>query len=79
VTHGIGFLPQCDRVLSLEGGRIQEMGTYAALIDNDGPFAEFIRTHTGTEVEEGVPGQNGTVTSCIFIPLDKGRERDWKR
>ena len=57
VTHGIGFLSQCDRVVSLKEGRIAEVGTYAELIDQDGPFAEFIRHHSGgTDVEEDLPG-----------------------
>ncbi len=57
VTHGIGFLSQCDRVASLKEGRIAEVGSYAELIDQDGPFAEFIRHHTGgPEVEEDLPG-----------------------
>ena len=57
VTHGIGFLSQCDRVASLKEGRIAEVGSYAELIDQDGPFAEFIRHHTGgPDVEEDLPG-----------------------
>ncbi len=31
VTHGIGFLSQCDRVVSLKEGGITEVGTYACL------------------------------------------------
>ena len=49
VTHGIGFLPQCDLVLSLDEGSIMEMGTYEELIRNEGDFAEFIRVFSNTE------------------------------
>lgn len=57
MTHGIGFLPQCDHVVVMEGGRVTETGAYAELIDADGDFAEFIRTFVATdENEEGDPG-----------------------
>ena len=49
VTHGVGFLPQCDLVLSLDEGSITEMGTYEELISNNGDFAEFIHVFTNTE------------------------------
>ena len=56
MTHGIGFLPQCDKIVVMEEGQITEIGSYAELIDNDGAFAEFIRTFSGIETdEEGDP------------------------
>lgn len=56
VTHGIGFLPQCDKIIVMEEGQITEIGSYAELIDNDGAFAEFIRTFINVqEDEEGDP------------------------
>ena len=56
VTHGIGFLPQCDQIIVMDGGRITEAGPYAQLIDADGDFAEFIRTFTAVEEnQEGDP------------------------
>ena len=56
MTHGIGFLPQCDQIIVMDGGRITEAGAYAELIDADGDFAEFIRTFTAMEEnEEGDP------------------------
>ena len=57
VTHGIGFLPQCDLVMSLGMGEITEMGTYAELMENNGGFADFIHVYSNTEInEEGDPG-----------------------
>ena len=56
MTHGIGFLHQCDKIVVMDDGQITEMGSYAELIDNDGSFAEFIRTFTAVEEdEEGDP------------------------
>ncbi len=58
VTHGIGFFPQCDLVVVMDEGRVSEMGSYSQLIDNDGAFAEFLRTYTNVEEdEEGEPGK----------------------
>ena len=58
MTHGIGFLPQCDQIIVMDGGRITEAGAYAELIDADGDFAEFIRTFTTMdENEEGDPSR----------------------
>ena len=68
VTHGVGFLHHCDRVISMDEGSIKEVGTYAELIDNDGAFAEFIRTYANTEPqEEGDPGNYCSSTSSIVV------------
>ena len=49
VTHGLSYLPQCDVIVTIENGRISEMGAYAELIDNSGAFAEFVRTYASME------------------------------
>ena len=43
----------------MENGRISEIGTYAELIDNNGAFAELVRTYASVEEsdEEGEPGK----------------------
>lgn len=53
VTHGLSFLPQCDQVIVLSNGRISEMGTYDQLLQNNGAFAEFLRTYTEHEDKNG--------------------------
>ena len=58
VTHGIGFLPQCDSITSMDEGQVVEEGTYDELMTNNGAFAEFIRVYTNTEEnEENDPGE----------------------
>ena len=59
VTHGLAFLPQCDVIVTIENGKISEIGAYAELIDNNGAFAEFVRTYASMEDsdEEGEPGK----------------------
>lgn len=49
VTHGIGFLPQCDTIVSLSQGMITEVGSYDKLMENNGTFAEFINAYTNSE------------------------------
>ena len=59
VTHGLGFLPQCDKIVVMDKGRITEVGSYSEFIDIDGVFAEFLRNYaTREENEEGDPSNN---------------------
>ena len=50
--HGIGFLPQCDQIIVMDGGKTTEAGAYSELIDADADFAEFIRTFSAMEENE---------------------------
>ena len=52
MTHGIGFLPQCDKIVVMVDGKITETGTYTELIENNGAFAEFLRNYSNVENEE---------------------------
>ena len=51
VTHGLAYLPQCDVIVTIGNGRISEIGAYAELIDNNGAFAELVRTYASMEEE----------------------------
>ena len=42
MTHGVGYLPQVDRIYVLKEGRITEKGTYEELLKKEGEFAEFL-------------------------------------
>ena len=55
VTHGIGYLPQMDRIVVMHGGSISEVGSYDELLKKKGAFAEFLRNHMAAEndAEEG--------------------------
>ena len=61
VTHGLSYLPQCDVIVTMENGKISEIGAYAELIDNNGAFAEFV--HAYASMEENKFGKKGL---CIF-------------
>lgn len=45
VTHGVGYLPQVDRIIVLSGCQISEIGNYTQLLYNNGAFADFLRTY----------------------------------
>lgn len=49
VTHGISFLPQTDFVIVLADGQVSEIGTYAALLQRNGSFANFLRNYAPDE------------------------------
>ncbi|XP_067572446.1 ATP-binding cassette sub-family C member 3 isoform X1 [Pseudorca crassidens] len=49
VTHGISFLPQTDFVIVLADGQVSEVGTYAALLQRNGSFANFLRNRAPDE------------------------------
>ena len=42
IAHRLSTIRHCDRILALDGGRIIEDGTYDALIENGGNFAELV-------------------------------------
>ncbi|XP_072275072.1 multidrug resistance-associated protein 1-like isoform X1 [Pyxicephalus adspersus] len=66
VTHGVSYLPHVDSIIVMVDGKITEVGSYQELLEQDGAFAEFLRTyanaeqnntqeHTEVEEEEEVP------------------------
>ena len=56
VTHGIGFLPQCDVIVVMADGQITEVGSYNELLENNGAFAHFLRSRQNVDSEEQAPG-----------------------
>ena len=57
VTHGIGFLSQCDKIIVMSNGRITEVGSYNQLMEEDGAFAELLHNYGANEgnEEEDIP------------------------
>ncbi|NWV84225.1 MRP1 protein, partial [Dasyornis broadbenti] len=49
VTHTINILPQVDNIVFLVDGMIQETGSYQELLQRNGTFAEFLRSHITAE------------------------------
>ncbi|NXY52739.1 MRP1 protein, partial [Callaeas wilsoni] len=75
VTHAINYLPQMDTILVMTDGEISEMGSYQELLEQDGAFAEFLRTYANAEqtmensdanspsTKEGKPIENGVLVN----------------
>ena len=68
VTHGIGFLPQCDVIVVMADGQITEVGSYNELIENDGAFAQFLQNYRSTETNKDGNGIHYKQTS-VFFPV----------
>ena len=69
VTHGIGYLPHCDLIVSLDRGCITEMGMYDELMSNCGEFAEFINVYSNAEEntdEDNDPGNHGKHHHALY-------------
>uniref|UniRef100_A0A4X2LV23 ATP binding cassette subfamily C member 3 n=1 Tax=Vombatus ursinus TaxID=29139 RepID=A0A4X2LV23_VOMUR len=45
VTHGVSFLSQADLIIVLGDGRVSEAGSFSALLQQEGAFAEFLRNY----------------------------------
>lgn len=69
VTHSISFLPQTDFVIVLSDGHVSEMGTYSALLQRDGSFANFLRNYAPDEDKEHQEANNrpGICHPWLFI------------
>ena len=52
VTHGIGFLSQCDKIIVMSNGGITEVGSYNELIELNGVFAELLHNYGTNEGNE---------------------------
>ncbi|NXT66261.1 MRP1 protein, partial [Chaetops frenatus] len=75
VTHAVNYLPQMDTILVMTDGEISEMGSYQELLEQDGAFAEFLRTYANAEqtmensdtnspsAKEGKPVENGVLVN----------------
>ncbi|KAK0425341.1 hypothetical protein QR680_009150 [Steinernema hermaphroditum] len=45
VTHGLGFLKDCDRIVVIKDGAISEMGSYKELVASQGAFTDFLEEY----------------------------------
>ncbi|NWX34149.1 MRP1 protein, partial [Notiomystis cincta] len=70
VTHTINILPQVDTIVFLVDGMISETGSYQELLQRNGAFAEFLRSHITAEEKPraGFPGNPDGLES-FFLHL----------
>jgi len=57
IAHRLSAVRDCDRIITLERGRIVEGGTHAELIARGGRYAELHRRQAGTDQNAGVAGR----------------------
>jgi len=48
IAHRLSAVRQCDRIITLEGGRITEAGTHTSLLAAGGRYADLHRRQTGS-------------------------------
>ncbi|PWN53455.1 putative YOR1-ABC transporter [Violaceomyces palustris] len=78
VTHALHFLPDVDRIITLEDGKIVEQGTYPELLAAKGAFSRLVDEFGGEkeEKEEGKEGEEKEEDKTSAAALDA---RDLKR
>lgn len=55
-----------DRVISLVNGEVSEVGTYTELMERNGAFAEFVRTHLQEESSSDDESTDGSTRPASF-------------
>ena len=50
----------------MKDGEISEIGAYAELIDNNGAFAEFVRTYASMEKSDEEEGDTSKKCNCTI-------------
>ena len=58
-----------DEVLAMNSGKVAEHGSYDALLDHNGEFAEFVREFFLNGMSPSVHSDSKS-TTCIYIKCD---------
>ncbi|XP_025025911.1 multidrug resistance-associated protein 6 isoform X2 [Python bivittatus] len=76
VTNTIHVLPKVDNIIVIVNGEVSEMGSWQELVQKQGTFADFLRTHNTEEKEEqdlqitaGHPADAGNIKMIPTTPV----------
>lgn len=74
VTHNLSFLPQMDMIIVLANGQVAEVGSYEALMQRNGSFANFLCSYAPEEEQQmdsstGNPPTPELPEFCLFWNL----------
>ena len=73
VTHHVHFLPRCDKVIMIDGGKIQHFGTYSDLIASGVDFAGAVEFEEKVEKKEENSEDNGQTSNDGEVTKSKGK------
>ena len=60
-------MPKVDVIVALKDGKISEIGGYQALIDQNGDFADFLKTYlTEMDDDSADEGMKECVCRCLY-------------
>ena len=71
-------MPQVDFIVVLKDGKISEMGGYQSLIEQNGNFAEFLRTYIN-EMDDDSSDEGNTYSYTYQTPNTKSLIFLWIR
>ena len=79
IAHRLSAVRDCDRIITLERGRIVEGGTHAELIEANGRYAELHRRQAGEGGDPAGTPANDTHTATDEPGTDSGANwADWE-
>lgn len=76
VTHHVHFLPRCDKVIVLEGGRIKHYGKYSDLIDEGVDFAGSVDVTKGDDAPDASTTEDDKASSSSASPAKKAEKSE---
>lgn len=77
VTHSLAIVPYADHVVYLDGGRIVEQGSYRALMERKGPFADLIgeESKQREEGEDSDTAASSASSQAVTTPNEDGGKK----
>ena len=81
VTHAIHYTQDCDHILVIKDGKLEEEGTYSALLQKNGFFKMLSMTKDNQEEKEKVPDKKPSVDVkdvAVKVPEDARKNTEEK-